>query len=116
MIQADEFPYFSPAGAVYDSGNYPEALAKALEAVEYDKLRAEQQGLREQGVYRGIGIGSYIHVSGFGPSAILGMLDYYTGGLRGLDGQDRSPRKGDPVHRDDPYGAGHRDHPRPGGC
>ena len=83
MIGADEFPYFSPGGAVYDSGNYPTALAKALEAVEYDRLREEQAALREQGVRRGIGIGSYIHVSGFGPSAILGMLDYYTGGYEG---------------------------------
>ena len=83
MIQADEFPYFSPGGAVYDSGNYPGALEKALEAVEYDRARAEQQNLREQGIYRGIGIASYIHVSGFGPSAILGMLDYYTGGYEG---------------------------------
>ncbi|MDE0171500.1 MAG: xanthine dehydrogenase family protein molybdopterin-binding subunit [bacterium] len=83
MIQADEFPYFSPAGAVYDSGSYPEALDKALEAVDYDSLREEQKSLREQGVCRGIGIASYIHVSGFGPSAILGFLDYYTGGYEG---------------------------------
>ena len=83
MIQADEFPYFSPGGAVYDSGSYPEALEKALEAVEYDQLRETQQSLRDQGVYRGIGIASYIHVSGFGPSAILGFLDYYTGGYEG---------------------------------
>ncbi len=83
MIQADEFPYFSPGGGVYDSGNYPAALAKALEAVEYDRLREEQEELRSQGIYRGVGIGSYIHVSGFGPSAILGILDYYTGGYEG---------------------------------
>ena len=82
-IQPEDFPYFSPSGAVYDSGNYPEALRVALEAAGYDDLRAEQQQLREQGVYRGIGIASYIHVSGFGPSAILGLLDYYTGGYEG---------------------------------
>ena len=82
-IQPDEFPYFSPAGGVYDSGNYPEALSKALEAVDYAELRSEQKALKEQGVHRGIGIASYIHVSGFGPSAILGMVDYYTGGYEG---------------------------------
>lgn len=83
MIGADEFPYFSHGGAVYDSGDYPAALAKALEAADYEGLREEQAALREQGVHRGIGIASYIHVSGFGPSAILGMLDYYTGGYEG---------------------------------
>ena len=83
MIQPDEFPYFSPGGGVYDSGNYPGALEKALEAVGYEELRAEQATLREQGVHRGIGIASYIHVSGFGPSVILGLLNYFTGGHEG---------------------------------
>ncbi|HSS09276.1 MAG TPA: molybdopterin cofactor-binding domain-containing protein [Acidimicrobiales bacterium] len=42
FIQPDQFPYHSPTGFVYDSGDYPRALQKALDLVEYDKLRAEQ--------------------------------------------------------------------------
>ena len=83
MIQPDEFPWFNAAGAVYDSGNFPACLEKALEAADYDRVRSEQAELREQGIYRGIGISSYIHVSGFGPSPILGYLSYYTGGYEG---------------------------------
>ncbi len=83
MIQPDQFPWFNAAGAVYDSGNFPACLEKALEAADYDRLRAEQEELRSQGIYRGIGISSYIHVSGFGPSPILGYLSYYTGGYEG---------------------------------
>ena len=59
------------------------AWKRRWKRADYDRLRAEQKELREQGVYRGIGISSYIHVSGFGPSPILGYLSYYTGGYEG---------------------------------
>jgi carbon-monoxide dehydrogenase large subunit len=83
FIQPDEFPWFSAGGGVFDSGNYPAALEKALEEVDYDHLREEQAGLRAKGVYRGIGIGCYIHTSGFGPSFILGLVGYNTSGYEG---------------------------------
>jgi carbon-monoxide dehydrogenase large subunit len=82
-IQPDAFPWFSAGGGVFDSGNYPGALATALEAVGYDQLREEQRELRERGVHRGIGIGCYIHTAGFGPSVVLGLLSYYTSGYEG---------------------------------
>jgi len=82
-IQPDEFPWFSAGGGVFDSGNYPGLLEKALAAVGYDALRDEQARLREQGVHRGIGIGAYIHTAGFGPSMVLGLLSYYTSGYEG---------------------------------
>lgn len=56
FIQPEEFPYRSVTGEVYDSGNYPTCLRKALEAVKYQKLRAEQLELRKRGRYIGIGI------------------------------------------------------------
>jgi carbon-monoxide dehydrogenase large subunit len=82
-IQPDQFPWFSAGGGVFDSGNYPGLLDKALAAVGYDELRAEQARLREQGIHRGIGIGAYIHTAGFGPSMVLGLLSYYTSGYEG---------------------------------
>jgi carbon-monoxide dehydrogenase large subunit len=57
---------------VYDSGNYPAALDKALQLVRYDELRAEQQRLRAQGRYLGIGISSYVELTGVGPSRAFG--------------------------------------------
>jgi aerobic carbon-monoxide dehydrogenase large subunit len=39
FIQPEQFPYHSPTGFVYDSGDYPRALQKALDLVEYDKVR-----------------------------------------------------------------------------
>ena len=39
---------------LYDSGNYPAAVDKALALVGYEALRAEQQRLRAQGRYLGL--------------------------------------------------------------
>jgi carbon-monoxide dehydrogenase large subunit len=58
-----DFAKPTPAGLMYDSGNYPIALDKALQMVGYQELRAEQQRLRQQGRYLGIGISSYIEIS-----------------------------------------------------
>ena len=38
FIQPEQFPYHTPTGFVYDSGDYPTALHKALDAVGYDAL------------------------------------------------------------------------------
>jgi carbon-monoxide dehydrogenase large subunit len=66
-----DFSQPTPAGLHYDSGNYQPTLDKALERIGYDELRAEQQRLREQGRYLGIGIASYIEICGIGPSFLL---------------------------------------------
>ena len=61
----------TPGGLLYDSGDYPASLDKALEIIDYDELRAEQKRLREQGRYMGIGVSSYIEICGIGPSFLL---------------------------------------------
>jgi aerobic carbon-monoxide dehydrogenase large subunit len=67
FIQPDQFPYKSPAGAAYDSGNYEAALDKALQLADYQGLRAEQAQKRAEGKLMGIGISSYIEACGIGP-------------------------------------------------
>jgi carbon-monoxide dehydrogenase large subunit len=72
FVQPEEMPY--QAGILYrdgqpvcyDSGNYPETLTRALEAAQYDDLRARQQELRQRGRYLGIGIGCYVEGTGVG--------------------------------------------------
>lgn len=71
FIPADSFPHEIPTGLVYDSGNYEPALRKAMEMVNYRELRAEQKKKRERGQLMGIGISSYIEVSGLGPSKVV---------------------------------------------
>jgi 2-furoyl-CoA dehydrogenase large subunit len=56
LIQPEEFPYRTPSGGLYDSGDYPAAVRKALEMADYRGLRAEQQRARRQGRLVGIGI------------------------------------------------------------
>ena len=73
-IPADAFPYdheilfqdFRPL--VYDSGNYPAALEKAVEMIGYaDFVENEQPRLRAEGRHVGIGVVSYIEGTGIGP-------------------------------------------------
>ena len=71
FIPADSFPHPVPTGLVYDSGNYEIALKKAMDKIDYYSLRKEQEKKRSEGKYMGIGISSYIEVSGLGPSKVV---------------------------------------------
>jgi carbon-monoxide dehydrogenase large subunit len=71
FIPKNGFPATTAAGLVYDSGDYEQALDKALATVDYKKLRAEQDAARKQGRYIGIGLASYVEICGIGPSAML---------------------------------------------
>jgi 2-furoyl-CoA dehydrogenase large subunit len=56
LLQAGRFPYRTPTGGLYDSGDYPAALEKALEVACYDELRREQAKARAAGRYFGLGV------------------------------------------------------------
>lgn len=71
FIPKEAFPYSTPTGLIYDSGNYETALNKALQLVDYAALRTEQEALRKQGRYLGIGIASYVEICGLGPSGLM---------------------------------------------
>lgn len=60
FIQPDEFPYTTPSGEVYDSGDYPATLRRALEAAGYGRLREMQSEMRRVGRYIGIGMSAGI--------------------------------------------------------
>jgi aerobic carbon-monoxide dehydrogenase large subunit len=70
FIRPDQFPYETPTGRGYDSGDYAAALDKALAAVEYDQVRAEQARRRRDGGWPlGIGLATYIERSGGPPES-----------------------------------------------
>jgi 2-furoyl-CoA dehydrogenase large subunit len=56
FIQADQFPYRTPSGGLYDSGDYPAAFERALKAAGYDQLREEQRRARAAGRLYGVGL------------------------------------------------------------
>jgi carbon-monoxide dehydrogenase large subunit len=73
LVRPDEMPYDvgllyrDGHPLVYDGGDFPGALERALRAVDYEAFRAEQPALRARGVYRGIGLSSYVEGTGIGP-------------------------------------------------
>ena len=71
FVHADEFPYPTPTGLAYDSGDYEKPLRKALAEVDYAQLRAEQQTARAAGKLMGIGISTYGEICAMGPSIAL---------------------------------------------
>ena len=66
LIPREAYPFTSATGYTYDSGDFPKALEEALAAVEYDKLRHEQQAARAAGRLVGIGIACYTEYTGMG--------------------------------------------------
>ena len=88
FIPPSAFPYATPTGQNYDSGEYDEALTKALRLARVDELRREQAERAKRGDRRvlGIGIACYVEMCGFGPyeSAVVrvdssGAVTAYTG-------------------------------------
>jgi 2-furoyl-CoA dehydrogenase large subunit len=64
LIRADEFPYKTASGGIYDSGDYPRAFEKALEMVNYQEFRKRQEKARQEGKYLGIGLACIVEPSG----------------------------------------------------
>ena len=63
-IPPDEFPYSQVSGAMLDSGNYPKALRRVLEMIDYKNFPKMQDEARKQGRYLGIGIGQELTPEG----------------------------------------------------
>jgi len=68
FVPPDKFPYQSPLGWTYDSGNYQAAMNLALEKIGYRELRKEQTEKRERGELMGIGVSSFTEIVGAGPA------------------------------------------------
>jgi carbon-monoxide dehydrogenase large subunit len=68
FIRKEQFPYHSPTGWVYDSGDYEKTLKLALERIGYEELRKEQAEKRARGELMGIGISTFTEVVGAGPA------------------------------------------------
>ncbi len=83
FIPPDKFPYVSPTGWEYDSGNYAGALRKAMAMIGYEDLRREQAEKRARGELMGIGICSFTEIVGAGPSH-----DFDIVGLKMNDGAE----------------------------
>jgi carbon-monoxide dehydrogenase large subunit len=68
FIPSDKFPYQSPLGWTYDSGDYRAAMNLALDKIGYSELRKEQEEKRKRGELMGIGVSSFTEIVGAGPA------------------------------------------------
>ena len=66
LIPREAFPYTTATGQVYDSGDYAEALARALAAADYDGLRRAQAERRRRGELVGLGLSTYVEPAALG--------------------------------------------------
>ena len=86
-IRPEEFPYTTPNGCVYDSGNYPRMLALAKQRIGWDDWREKQQAARVEGRLMGIGIGTTLDsgTNNFGQSQIVNPGLPYSGNSQGAN-------------------------------
>ena len=74
FIKKEQFPYHSPTGWVYDSGDYHRAMDVALKQLGYDELRRDVEERRKKGEVTGIGIASFTEVVGAGHGKDFDLL------------------------------------------
>lgn len=68
-IRPAQFPFATPAGATYDSGDYPRLLDRALAEADWKGFSARRRASARQGLLRGIGLSLFTEVAGGGPVA-----------------------------------------------
>jgi aerobic carbon-monoxide dehydrogenase large subunit len=81
-VQPGELPYTSVTHQRYDSGDYPQALERALEAIGYHGFAAERAAAARDGRRLGLGIASYVEYTGMGSQVFHGR------GMVGIAGHD----------------------------
>ena len=82
FLTPDQFPYKTLMGAAYDNGEYEKVLDAAVAASGYAELRAEQDRRRTSGdrVQMGIGVASYVEVTGGAGSSEYSSVEVHTDG------------------------------------
>jgi aerobic carbon-monoxide dehydrogenase large subunit len=81
LFADDAYPATGASGIKFEKLSHHASLDKILAMMDYQKLRAAQAALRPRGIYRGIGLASFIEVTN--PSAAF----YGVGGAR-ISSQD----------------------------
>jgi 2-furoyl-CoA dehydrogenase large subunit len=63
LVRAEDMPYRTPSGGLYDSGDYAACLDRALELARYDELRARVRAARAEGRLAGVGLACVVEPS-----------------------------------------------------
>ncbi|MGA9495310.1 MAG: xanthine dehydrogenase family protein molybdopterin-binding subunit, partial [Terriglobales bacterium] len=88
-IRPEEFPYVTPNGCVYDSGNYPRMLEVAKDLIGWKSWKQKQDEARKErnGRLIGIGIGTTLDsgTNNFGQSQIINPYAPFSGNSQGAN-------------------------------
>jgi carbon-monoxide dehydrogenase large subunit len=60
-------PCVTPGGVRLDNCSFHACLDKLVDLMAYDRLRRDQEARRARGIYRGIGIATFVEQTAFGP-------------------------------------------------
>jgi aerobic carbon-monoxide dehydrogenase large subunit len=109
-----EFPYATPVGLTYDTGDYNATMTRAIELADVAGFAARKAASAAKGLKRGIGYAAYIEACGIAPSSVAGA-GRPRRPLRSRRGARAPHGQGDGVHRQPQPRPGPRDHLRAGG-
>ncbi|CAB3765997.1 xanthine dehydrogenase family protein molybdopterin-binding subunit [Paraburkholderia solisilvae] len=68
------FPYATPVGLTYDTGDYDTILSRAMQLADVEGFAARRQASEQKGKRRGLGYSCYIEACGLAPSNVAGAL------------------------------------------
>ncbi len=68
------FPYATPVGLTYDTGDYDATMRRAIELAEVSGFEARKAASAARGLKRGLGYSAYIEACGIAPSSVAGAL------------------------------------------
>jgi carbon-monoxide dehydrogenase large subunit len=68
LVKPEQMPFDNVAKRHFDSGDYPEALRRAAEAIQFDKVRERQRRGEPDGRRIGVGFAMYAEQAGHGTS------------------------------------------------
>ena len=69
-----EFPYASPVGLTYDTGDFHSLMTRAIELADVAGFAARRAASEAKGLKRGLGYSAYIEACGIAPSSVAGAL------------------------------------------
>src|SRR6201996_7397880 len=87
LVSADAFPYKTASGALLDSGNYQEAMRRAVQEGALDELKARRDAARAEGRLYGIGYTAVVEPS-------VSNMGYITTVLTPAERRKAGPKNG----------------------
>ncbi len=87
LVPADRFPYRTATGALLDSGDYQEAIARGVEGGALEELKARRDAARAEGRLYGIGYAAVVEPS-------VSNMGYITTVLTAAERKKAGPKNG----------------------